>query len=154
MKVAFLWGEKHLIRKYGGRLYMGNIWDIVAGLISSALAAMGVGGGGLLVIYLTEFLKMDQRLAQGINLVFFLCASATALAVHTRTRKLAYKTALLFGAGGAAGAIVGSLFAHKASSNTLRFCFGILLIFASVSVIWKELLRPVLTKLRSRKSDL
>ena len=46
--------------------------DIFAGFFAAMLSAMGVGGGGLLVIYLTEILGMEQRCAQGINLLFFL----------------------------------------------------------------------------------
>ena len=123
--------------------------EIIAGIICSALAAMGVGGGGLLVVYLTEFAKMDQRMAQGINLVFFLCASVTALAVHVKTRRLAYNVAWLFAIGGAAGSAVGSLFARSVDSSLLRLCFGILLIFAGGNVIFKELLLPFFSKKKS-----
>ena len=45
---------------------------IVSSLLSGLLGVMGFGGGSVLIIYLTSFLHMEQRQAQGINLVFFI----------------------------------------------------------------------------------
>ena len=52
-----------------------DIIDTVVAFFASALAAMGVGGGGLLVIYLTLVRATEQISAQGINLFFFLFSS-------------------------------------------------------------------------------
>ena len=111
--------------------------DILAGFIASALAAMGVGGGGLLVIYLTEVAGMEQRAAQGVNLLFFLAAAVAALAVHLRVRKPALKYALGFGIGGAFGAALGCGLAGAVSNMVLRRAFGILLIYAGSSTVFK-----------------
>ena len=51
------------------------IWTVLAGLLSGALGAMGLGGGGVLVIYLTLAAQMEQTTAQGVNLLLFIpCA--------------------------------------------------------------------------------
>ena len=121
-----------------------GIWDTIAGFISSALAAMGVGGGGLLVIYLTEFVGMEQRLAQGVNLIFFLCAAVTALSVHLRKRQIAFRYALFFAIGGTAGAVIGCLFAQCVDNRILRCGFGILLIYAGGGTLYKILRARVL----------
>ena len=47
--------------------------DILAGFIASALAAMGVGGGGLLVIYLTKVARMEQRGGAGREFIILSC---------------------------------------------------------------------------------
>lgn len=114
-----------------------GIWDIIAGFTASSLAAMGVGGGGLLVIYLTEFVKMEQRTAQGINLIFFLCASVTALSVHLRKRNIALRYTLFFAIGGSVGAVIGCLFAQGVDNRILRRGFGILLIYAGGVTLYK-----------------
>ena len=114
-----------------------GILDVIAGLIASSLAAMGVGGGGLLIIYLTEFLNMEQRLAQGINLIFFLCASVTALSVHLRKRRIAFRYALFFAIGGTVGAVLGCLMAGHVSDALLRKAFGVLLIYAGGVTLYK-----------------
>ena len=40
----------------------------LAGLAAGVLSGFGVGGGTLLLIYMTVFAGMPQTLAQGINL--------------------------------------------------------------------------------------
>lgn len=126
-----------------------GLLDIFAGFTASLLAAMGVGGGGLLVIYLTEFAGMEQRTAQGVNLIFFLCASAVSLAVHLRKRKLAYAHALFFAIGGSVGAALGCLLAQSVSNTVLRRGFGILLIYAGGVTLY----RAVSGYLKSKKTD-
>ena len=120
--------------------------DIFAGFTASLLAAMGVGGGGLLVIYLTEFVGMEQRTAQGVNLIFFLCASVVSLAVHLRKRKLAYAHALLFAVGGAVGAVIGCLIAGNVSNTLLRKAFGVLLIYAGGATLYRTAKNILLKK--------
>ena len=53
------------------------ILPFLCGLGASILSAWGVGGGTLLLLVMTLFLDIDQRTAQGINLLFFLPAAGT-----------------------------------------------------------------------------
>ena len=46
------------------------IIPFLCGLGASILSAWGVGGGTLLLLVMTLFLDVDQRTAQGINLLF------------------------------------------------------------------------------------
>ena len=48
-----------------------NWIDQIAGLFSAVAGALGLGGGGVLVLYLTLGMHMPQLRAQGINLLFF-----------------------------------------------------------------------------------
>ena len=52
---------------------------LLAGGATGILSAFGIGGGSLLLIYLTSFAALDQHQAQGINLLYFLPAAAAAL---------------------------------------------------------------------------
>ena len=45
-----------------------NIAVIFSSFLSAMLGAMGVGGGAVLIIYLTSFLSFDQKTAQGIKM--------------------------------------------------------------------------------------
>ena len=49
-------------------------WLLIAaaGLVSGALGAMGLGGGGILILCLTAFAGMEQVTAQGVNLLLFI----------------------------------------------------------------------------------
>ena len=56
----------------------------LCGLGASIISAWGVGGGTLLLLVMTLFLGIDQRTAQGINLLFFLPTAVSALLCHAR----------------------------------------------------------------------
>ena len=58
------------------------ILPFFCGLGASVISAWGVGGGTLLLLVMTLFLGVDQRTAQGINLLFFLPTAVSALVCH------------------------------------------------------------------------
>ena len=60
------------------------IVPFLCGLGASVISAWGVGGGTLLLLVMTLFLGVDQRTAQGINLLFFLPTAAGALVCHAK----------------------------------------------------------------------
>ena len=60
-----------------------NIAALLAGLFSGAIASMGMGGGAVLLIYLTVFTSTAQLAAQGINLIFFIPIGILSLIIYT-----------------------------------------------------------------------
>ena len=70
------------------------IISVLLAVLIAALSGMGVGGGGLLVIWLVLIMDMPSRTAQGINLVFFVISALAALPVHLRRRRLPAKLLL------------------------------------------------------------
>ena len=63
-----------------------NEWvlPLAVGAATGVLSGFGVGGGTLLLVYLTAFAGVEQRLAQGINLLYFLPAGLLALLAHLK----------------------------------------------------------------------
>ena len=59
-------------------LIMRFIISVLAGLGTGVISAWGIGGGSLLVVYM-RLAGVAQQTAQGINLMYFLPASLTAL---------------------------------------------------------------------------
>ena len=59
---------------------LSGLWSAVAGILSGLLGAMGLGGGGILIIYLSIFTSIPQAQAQGINPVSYthLCRSTAS----------------------------------------------------------------------------
>lgn len=55
-----------------------------AGLFTGVLSGFGVGGGTLLLIYMTTFAAIPQTQAQGVNLLYFLPTAALALPAHIK----------------------------------------------------------------------
>ena len=73
---------------------MSLLTAFLAGTATGVLSAFGVGGGSLLLIYLTAFAGFSQQAAQGINLLYFLPAAAAALPAHRKNGLLDRKTIL------------------------------------------------------------
>lgn len=128
------------------------ILDIIAGFLCAALAAMGVGGGGILVIYLTMLRGMDQKAAQGINLMFFICSVIASLVFHLKKRKLEPATVLAFSVSGCIGAYLGSRLAGAVSAELLKKIFGWFLI-ASASITLGLMLKEQVGAVRSKRNS-
>lgn len=108
----------------------------LCGLGAAVISAWGVGGGTLLLLVMTLFLGVDQRTAQGINLLFFLPTAASALICHAKggyldkpVLKAAVPMAVL-----AAGA--GAWMATALDVELLRRPFGAYLLLSGLSLIW------------------
>ncbi len=111
--------------------------ESIVGFFTALLAGLGIGGGGLLVIYLVLWANCEQLLAQGINLLFFLFSSAAAMAVHFRKRKIPFLFVALISGVGIAGAIFGSIVAKSVSPELVRMIFGALLIASGTISLFK-----------------
>lgn len=60
------------------------LWPLIVGAATGVLSGFGVGGGTLLLVYMTAFAGVEQRMAQGINLLYFLPAGLLALPAHIK----------------------------------------------------------------------
>ncbi len=96
------------------------------------LAGLGVGSGGLLIIYLTSFLSVSQLDAQAINLVFFVFSAGASLLWHYTHRKTDAKALALITAGGGVGAYIGSYLAKMTDPSLLSSLFGVMLIISGI----------------------
>ena len=109
----------------------------IAFLIAT-LSGLGIGSGGLLVIYLTLVEGADQLIAQGINLLFFLFSSAASLVFHFKKRRLFGGVILIMSLAGLVGAAAGSFFALSLPSHILRRLFGGMLTASGIAVLLKN----------------
>lgn len=112
------------------------ITDIIAGFVSGALGAMGFGGGGVLIIYLTLYKDIPQLTAQGINLIFFIPSAAIALIKHNKNKLIEWKISFLYIGCGIIGVAAGFFLIRFLDEMIIRKIFSLILI----SVGLKELL--------------
>lgn len=96
------------------------------------LSGLGVGSGGLLVVFLTEYRAVGQLFAQGVNLIFFIFSSGASTAVNLRARNICYGAVTVMSVGGTVGAIVGALVASMLDPDLLRIGFGVMLLVGGV----------------------
>ncbi len=112
--------------------------DIIASFVIALLSGMGIGSGGLFVIYITLISDSGQLAAQGANLLFFLFSSAAALLYNIKKRNIYWSAVLFLSVIGILGALLGSLVAGIIPTAILRKTFGILLTVSGALTLFKK----------------
>lgn len=113
------------------------ITQILSGLLSGIISGMGIGGGTILIPALTMFLGINQHIAQGVNLLYFIPTAIIALFIHKKNNALEFKTSIPIILFGIIGASLGSFIALKINSGLLRRLFGIFLFLMGIYEIYK-----------------
>jgi uncharacterized membrane protein YfcA len=112
------------------------------GVVTGAAAGLlGVGGGTLMVPFLTLAVGLTQHEAEATSLLVVL-PTAVVASVFLRRRGVGdLWLALRFGALGAVGGVLGALAALALPGNTLRIVFAVFLLVVSVRIIRDALRR-------------
>ena len=95
-----------------------------------------MGGGTILILCLSIFLNMDQKIAQATNLIFFIPTSLAAIYVNVKNRKIDFKIAKPIIFWGIIGAIIGAMIAQKIEVKLLKKLFGIFLVIIAIHEIY------------------
>lgn len=111
---------------------------VAVGTLLGFLSGLGVGGGSLLVVWLTAVLAAEPRLAQGMNLLFFLPAALCACFFHIRRKKLPWSLVLPAAGAGCLTAALGAFLAGRMDTDLLRKFFGGLLLLTGLSELFRR----------------
>ena len=106
---------------------------VLIGIILGFLSGLGVGGGSLLILWLTLALGMEPEKARSINLMFFLSAAILSL-IFRRKEKVPVKKLLPAILPGCAAALFFSCM--EIPTGLLKKAFGILLIITGIRELW------------------
>ncbi len=98
--------------------------SILAGLVCGVISGLGIGGGSILMVWMTAIAALEQRTAQGINLLYFLPTAASSLFFHIKNRYVDWHTAIPAAICGCATAAIGAWLAHMLDTHLLRQLFG------------------------------
>lgn len=112
--------------------------SLIAGFVSS----LGLGGGGILVLYLSLFLGMSQTQAGGINLIFFLPIAIVSILIHLKKKRIDYKLALKCVPFGVLGAVGGSLLAHHLDPTLIGKAFAVFVLILGVRELFSKNKKP------------
>ena len=107
-------------------------FTLICAFLIAILSGLGVGGGGLFVIYLVLFTSIPQLQIQGINLAFFLFASTSSIIVHLTKRKIFWSAVAIMSVSGTIGTLFGSLISIRTDESILRKIFGAMLIISGI----------------------
>ena len=112
--------------------------EAVVGFLTGVIASMGLGGGFILVVWLTVFAEVEQKAAQGINLLFFLPIAFISLIIHIKNglvnKTLVKKLAL----GGILGAVIGTFGAMWIDNTLLRKLFAVFLLIFGLKELFSR----------------
>lgn len=103
------------------------------------LAGLGVGGGSLLMLWLTLVVGMEYATARTINLLFFLPCAAVSTLFHRGQGRVDLKKILPAVLAGCAAAAVFALIGKHIDTRLLKKCFGGILLFTGIrELLYKE----------------
>lgn len=115
-----------------------NLGALLAGLFSGIIGGMGMGGGAVLIIYLTVFQNVEQLRAQGINLLFFIPIALTAVIIYAFKKQIKWNITLPIAIGGILGAVGGFYLTDFIGGNfTAKLFGGFLILLGLKELIFK-----------------
>lgn len=115
------------------------LMGVLAGMATGVLSGFGVGGGTLLILYLTFFQGYEQVMAQGINLLYFFPTSASALVEHFRRRDMPLTDVILPAAvGGCLTAAFAAWITGQMDMGLLRRLFGGYLLVLGIMELFRK----------------
>lgn len=120
-----------------------NIAALLAGLFSGIIGSMGLGGGAVLLIYLTVFADVKQQTAQGTNLLFFIPIAIISVIIYTLRHQIEWKTVLKIALWGLLGAVAGQTVTTFLGGEITSKVFGGLLILMGLKEIFTKKTKSV-----------
>jgi uncharacterized membrane protein YfcA len=124
----------------GPTLYLAlAAFGVVVGVASGLL---GVGGGTLIVPFLTLAAGLSQHSAEATSLLVILPTAIVGSLVLRRRGVGDLGLALRFGVFGAIGSVLGALLALALPASTLRVVFAVFVGLVGLRLAWDGLRRP------------
>ena len=115
--------------------------EIIFGIISGIVTALGMGGGTILILLLNIFTKLDTHLIQGINLMFFIPTAILTCVLNWKRQLFDFKISKKIICSGILGSIFGCVLSFKIENTNLKKYFGVFLILIAIYEIYELILQ-------------
>lgn len=115
-----------------------GLMQTAAGAITGVASGLGIGGGTLLMIWMTLVAGIAQSTAQGINLLYFIPTSAASLVSHFKNGYIDMKVSCLAAIGGTIVTVGASLLATSLEVGLLKRCFGGFLVLVGIYELFRK----------------
>ncbi len=109
--------------------------SLIAGALGSLL---GLGGGIIIVPFLTLWMKIDVHYAIGASIVSVIATSSGAAAAYVRERMTNLRVAMFLEIATTSGAISGAYFAGVLAGRWLYVIFGVVLAYSALTMLRKH----------------
>lgn len=108
---------------------------VLAVVVGLVLGLLGGGGSILMVPLLVYVAGLETRVAVATSLLAVGATSLTGALAHTRSGRVRWRTAAIFGAAGAAGAYLGGRLAELFSARVLLLAFATMMAATAVAML-------------------
>ncbi len=115
-----------------------RLLDILVGFLTGIISGFGVGGGSLLVLYLTAFAGVDQYTAGGVNLLYFTGCAPTALLSHIRKKRILFKEAGFCILAGIPLSVIAAIISSQLDTELLKKGFGVVLLYIGIKELFAK----------------
>ena len=105
---------------------------LIVGILLGFLSGIGVGGGSLLMLWLTLVLDLEHTVARGINLLFFIPSALIASFFRWKQGSLEIRSILPGILAGCIAAWICSYLSRSMDISVIKKLFGILLLFTGL----------------------
>ena len=105
---------------------------LIVGTILGFLSGLGIGGGSLLILWLTVVLQTDPATARSINLLFFIPSAVVACFLRIGRGSLRFRPLIPAIIAGCIAAAVFSQLAAALDVKILKKLFGVVLLAAGI----------------------
>ena len=127
--------------------------EVIFGILSGTIAALGMGGGTILIMLLNFFTKLNQHLIQGINLIFFIPTAIVAIYLNIKNKIIDYKISSIIIISGIIGAVIGSKVSFNIDNQNLKKYFGYFLLLIAFFETYEFFKKYILRKKEDNNID-
>ena len=106
--------------------------SLLIGTVLGFLSGLGIGGGSLLVLWLTVVPGTDPQTARTANLLFFIPSALVACILRKKSGELKIRPLLPAVISGCLGAAACSFLSATVNTDVLKKLFGLILIAAGI----------------------
>ena len=118
------------------------LYNVLIGSVLGFLSGLGVGGGSLLILWLTLIANVPQELARSINLLFFLPTALISSLFRWKKGNLQIRKILPAMLGGIAAAVLFTWISQHIQSDALKAPFGVLLLVTGARELFYRPRKP------------
>lgn len=112
-----------------------------------------MGGGTILILSLSLFIGIEQHIAQGTNLIFFIPTSISAIIINIKQKIIDFEIAVPITICGVIGALIGAKISNELNASTLKKYFGIFLLIITLWEIYHYFNKYILKKNTHNNTD-
>lgn len=105
---------------------------LLVGTVLGFLSGLGIGGGTLLILWLTQIIGMDPAISRTINLLFFITAAGTVSIMRIKSKDIPWRNILPAIIAGCITAWIFTFLGRTLDTYVLKKLFGGLLLVTGI----------------------